>query len=111
MVQALSASTAVPSALGETFAAQATVREILAAAQDACPGSQVVIAWNQPMVKQGSHYLLGVPFSDRRVVRCIHQPAMSAQGSKASSADSIGIATLEREAGVKPISVAALVMI
>jgi uncharacterized protein YdhG (YjbR/CyaY superfamily) len=53
---------------------QATVRRIFDVLLRARPGSEVVIAWNHPMLKQGGKYLFGVsvhadhitiaPFSD-----------------------------------------------
>ena len=56
------------------------------------------------------HNIAGVLTGDAGVIASHNQPAMSAQGSR-SSAASRGSVMREREAGVKPISVAALVMI
>lgn len=48
--------------------AQATVRAILASVEGACPASQVVIAWNQPMVKAGDDYLFGVSLAKQHIL-------------------------------------------
>ena len=53
---------------GVDAAAQATVRGILVAVQKACPGSEVVIAWNQPMVKKGDDYLFGVAVTKKHIL-------------------------------------------
>ncbi len=45
---------------GTDAVGQATVRAILNAVRTAYPGLDLVIAWNQPMLKSGSAYIFGV---------------------------------------------------
>ncbi|MBI1349917.1 MAG: DUF4287 domain-containing protein [Actinomycetales bacterium] len=47
---------------------RATVTSILSAAKAASPGSEVVIAWNKPMVRLGGQYLLGVDVATHHVL-------------------------------------------
>jgi uncharacterized protein YdhG (YjbR/CyaY superfamily) len=46
----------------------ATVRAILAAATSAEKGLEVVIAWNQPMVRRGKDYVFGVSVAKNHVL-------------------------------------------
>jgi uncharacterized protein len=46
---------------------QKTVAAILAAITSAFPGTEVVIAWNQPMIKFGSEYVFGVSVSKEHI--------------------------------------------
>jgi uncharacterized protein len=44
-----------------------TVNAIFAAILDSFPGTEVVIAWNQPMVKLGEEYLFGVSVAKEHI--------------------------------------------
>lgn len=47
---------------------QATVRAILASIADAFPQAEIVIAWNQPMVRLGNAYVFGMGVFTRHIL-------------------------------------------
>ena len=47
---------------------QAKTREIFAAITKKYPKSQIVIAWNQPMVKFGDHYVFGLSIQTKHIL-------------------------------------------
>ena len=57
---------------GHPEQAQATVRAIFAAIQEEHPDLDLVIAWNQPMLKADGHYVFGLSVLKRYILMAPH---------------------------------------
>ena len=67
--------------------AAATVRGVFDALSAACPGAEVVIAWNQPMVKVEQGYVFGVSVSKKQMLLLPWGPTVLAQFAPRLEAD------------------------